>query len=448
MTKFAVFLSLCPFLHAADALELARSAAPEFFADTVLRLVEGGKIPDRQSQLKLLDDAFAAASGAQQPTPLAARFGTPPETRAMYRSRASESGLDALSLQSRVLKSVLALDPAKARELFQRISKPAIEPRGCEDPLVPDVSPYYQIASALLASFTTGEKETGAQVQFLQALLAEARSPNELAPLARAIQSIELNREQSELLLNSLAAKLEEMEPDFRPFALSIGDLRTEIAGLAGRARALALPTNALARGFRRYLVNQLTAPHCNEDLGDANQAVKWFNAFLVGDLLRIGEEEIRPDEQTDPPKVPAYFESDDSKPLGGALTRLQFHPEGRPRTLADRSTVEWRDLEDDFLRDVAAWQPPGSSVDVLHQKAYVLRAVLDLTPPGESRDRVLAQCVTLLQSSQAERQSPAEWLWQVKRFLQASAGDVPKLIEAFRNSGDPGLLWFATASQ
>ncbi len=174
-------------------IAVARSASPEFFADTAVRLVEAGKIADLSTQVKLLEDAFTAAAGAQAPVRLIAVPGTPPDTRALYRGKAGELRLDAVSLQNRILKAMVTVDRAKARELFARISRPALEPQPCEDPLVPEASAYYEIAGAIAEStFSAGEKEKGLHVQFLAAVLSGMQSPNELAEFARAIRSVNL----------------------------------------------------------------------------------------------------------------------------------------------------------------------------------------------------------------------------------------------------------------
>ena len=53
-------------------VELARAAPAEFFADTITRLVEGGKIAPKELEIELLQDAFTAAANAQEPIRLIA----------------------------------------------------------------------------------------------------------------------------------------------------------------------------------------------------------------------------------------------------------------------------------------------------------------------------------------------------------------------------------------
>src|SRR5215469_3097411 len=52
------------------AVATARSAPPEIFADAMVRMVQGGKIPSIAWQKVLLQDAFTAAQQAREPVRL------------------------------------------------------------------------------------------------------------------------------------------------------------------------------------------------------------------------------------------------------------------------------------------------------------------------------------------------------------------------------------------
>jgi hypothetical protein len=427
-------------------VELARAAPAEFFADTITRLVEGGKIAPKELEIELLQDAFTAAANAQEPIRLIAMPATPPDTRALYRGKAGELRLDALSLETGVVRAMLGVDRAKARELFERVPRPVLEPRPCEDPLVADTSAYYGIVGVMAQSaFTAAEQEKEEHVRFLLTVLAGIRSPNELAAFIRAIGSIRWTAAEWELLLGALTAKLETTAPDYRPFAISIEGLRADLERISQIAQSQGLGTDVLARGFRKYLVTQLTAPRCDEDFGGALQAITWFNQSFRGALPAITEEEGRPLKRTGGFKAELYFQSEDSKRIGDALTRLRYVPGEGPRSEAERSTGEWRNMFADFLRDLDAWRPSGSEIDFFHQKATVLQSLFQLAPPGEDRDRLIEVCVAFLQSSGAERQNPAEWLMQLKGIVEQAGSDAPKLMEAFRASSNPAVALYGT---
>ena len=93
-----------------------------------------------------------------------------------------------------------------------------------------------------------------------------------MAAFARSLSSAAWSPPQLEMLLASLGAKLQSLEADYRPFALSLGALQQELEGLSRQAHALGVSTDPLVQGVRAYLVTQLTAPRCAEDLGDAGR--------------------------------------------------------------------------------------------------------------------------------------------------------------------------------
>jgi hypothetical protein len=409
-------------------VELARAAPPEFFADAIVKLVQAGKIPQSEQQVELLEEAFSVAAGAKESMRLTGLPGTPPDTREIYRSKAGELGLNTLSLQSRIVRELVTLDRAKARELFERIARPKLEPRPCADPLIADVSAYYEAAAVIAQStFTDREKESELHVQFLAAQLEGAQSPNELAPYAREIQSVGLSTPEWRLLLAGIAAKLQSIPTDYRPFAMYLDALQSELANLIESGRANQIGVDEVVQSFRKYLVKQLTAARCGPDLAIGLEQVAWLQPPPT-------EDESKPAKRKESFKVAqTYFESEDSKQIGTALNRL--------RSAGD----DWKHAFSDFLRDFSAWRPDGSDIDVFHQKATVLRALLEITPRGEDRDRVLNLCVAFLQLSPAERQSPAEWLWEAKTLAELANLDTPKLVSQFRNSQSLSLSLYAT---
>jgi hypothetical protein len=396
-------------------VDLARSAAPEVFADAIVRLIEGGRIPQREAQIELLQDAFAVASSAAEPIRLIALPTTPSDTRELYRSRAGELGLDALSLQSRILKEMLTVDPMHARQLFSAIPRPVLDPRPCEDPFVADDSAYFEIAAGIAQSgFSADEKKQAAHVQFLAAILAGIRSPNELAPYARALESVSLNPTEWALLGAAFAEKLNTMATDYRPFAMSFdaldGEMRTleQVSQVAG-----------LRDAFRKYAVTQLTAPRCGPDLSVDTSG------------LGLSSEETNPSKRNGSIKSgEAYFSSGDGKLIGEKLTKLQ----------SMRQSPEFHAAFADFLRDFQSWQPSGSDADVLHQRATVVGALLQLPPPSDDRRGLLSLCASMLASSGAQKDAPAEWIWQAHRLAETAGADASALFALYRSSGDPAL--------
>jgi len=410
-----------------SVLELARTAPPEIFADAVIKLVERGEIP-APNRRGLLEEAFQAAAHAHEPVRLMALPGVRSDTRAAARDAAGMLGLDALSLEARVIKLMAATEPARARELFQSLEHPMLEARPCEDPMIADASAYYEMAGFL----------AGGQASLLMLAVGPSRSPAELAYFARIVsEEPSLQPEDLRLLAGALVLKMEMAAPDYRSFTMTADELRAGLEGLAAHAPDVARAP--LAEGVRKLVIAQMSSPRCNEEFGDASGFVAWFNGGRLnkgfrGALPAIENEELEPLKSLGWLRAESYFESGEGKQIADAFARLRTAL-GKP---------EWRDTLAEFLGKFSAWKPAGAKIDTFHQKMTVLHGLFQLTPPGEDRDALIALAVEFLRSSGVESEHPAEWLLQVRSFASSAMGDRAKLLAAFRDSGDAGLAVFA----
>ncbi len=404
-----------------SVLDLARKAPPEIFADTAIKLVERGEVPagDRE---KLLEEAFQAAKQAREPVRLTALPGVRSDTRAALRDSAGALGLDALSLQNRVIGMMAKTDAARARELFQSLEHPSLEARPCEDPMIADVSAYYETAASLLSK--------GAVPSDLMLALGQARSPGELANFAKALSAVpELPLENLRLLAGALALKMGMVAADYRSFTMTADELRSGLERLVAQTGE---PT-PLAEGVRKLILAQMSSPRCNEEFGDAVRFIEWFNGSRAnrgfrGALPAIEDEELQPPRALGFFKVESYFVSGDAKQIADDFGRLRIAP----------------DMLADFLREFSAWKPAGSNIDAFHQKMTVLHGLFQLIPPGDDRDALISRAVEYLKSSGVESEYPAEWLLQLRSFASSATGDRAKLLAALRESGDAGLAVFA----
>ena len=93
--------------------DLAGAAPPEFTADALLRIVESGKLADQNARRELIDHAFQLAASAKFPVRMVGVTGTTTDTASGSLNQAYDLKLDVLSLQSRAVRDMLPLDPAK-----------------------------------------------------------------------------------------------------------------------------------------------------------------------------------------------------------------------------------------------------------------------------------------------------------------------------------------------
>ena len=183
-------------------VDLAQATPPEFSADALLRVAESGKIQDGDAVRDLVEQAFRTAAAAMFRVRMRSLPGTTTDTRSGVLGQASDLKLDALSLQTRAVRDMLAIDKTKARDLFRDIQPPLLVPLACDDPMVYDVGDFYQTLGQILnTAFSDKERAKEQHVNFLLDYIGQVSSPAQLAPLARMIENVNVAPAQSELLM-------------------------------------------------------------------------------------------------------------------------------------------------------------------------------------------------------------------------------------------------------
>lgn len=390
-------------------VSLAHAAPPEFAADALLRLVESGKIADRDARDDLTEQAFRLAGAAKFPVRMRGLPGTTVDTRSGFLSQAYGLKLDALSLQSRAVLDMLKIDPAKARKLFLDIPPPALAPLTCDDALVYDVSDFYQALAAVAnGAFTEKERSKEEHINFLLDFIGQLTSPVQFLPLAQAIQSASVPEDQREILWVKFNGMLQSIQSDARSFsALSMDP------GQASSTGNLAIIKKSLPKVLS-----------CKDD---------------------ASQSQLDPNGAT--PKIEKYWQSPEAQKLLEDGKRLRITADGKLLTDADRSTPEWQQQLTDYLSELAAWGSgqEKSEADYYNEKSLVYIALVELIPPGPLRDKMLAAFVDFVSNSSLQQQSPVEWFLQanamLERVRQTNNGEPDKVLAAFEQSGNPVLV-------
>ncbi len=118
----------------------------------------------------------------------------------------------------------------------------------------------------------------------------------------------------------------------------------------------------------------------------------------------------------------------------------LRFGTQNLPR-------AEWLQHLTDFLKELADWNAGDekSEADFYHQRATIYEMLVEITPPGPERNRVLLSYVSFIAGSNLQREHPAEWFYYASALLSraktTSTAEADKVLEAFRNSGNAALM-------
>jgi len=351
-------------------VDLAHATPPEFAADAMLRVAESGKIKDREAVRDLVEQAFRMAAAATFRVRMRGLPNTTTDTRSGFLSQAYDLKLDALSLQSRAVRDMLAIDKVRARDLFQDIPTPVLAPLTCDDAMVYDVADFYQTMGTIAnTAFSEKERAKEEHISFVLDYLGQATSPAQLAPLARVIKGTNATPAQLELLWNRLNGLLESVSGDARSYSAALSAIGSESAP-------------EMQASFEKY---KQRGQMCKNDAGGASTTA------------------------ASTPKLDRFWQTPKAKKLLEGGLKLRGSPNGHLFTEADRTTPEWQQQLTDYLSELADWTPgqEQSEADYYHQKCIVFEALLDLIPAGPQRDTVLLDDVEFIGNSNLQRQSP-----------------------------------------
>src|SRR5262249_6352538 len=282
-------------------MDLTAGVAPEFAADILIRLSESGKLNDRQTKVRLLEQAFDIASNAEQPIKRTSAVFLP-DTRSGYLALAFRfQNLDTLSLQSRVVIDMLALDPVKARELLEQI-KLNLAPVPCEQPLTYDVTLFYQaIASTSKQGFTPKEGLEGRRNDLLVSYLSSLQSHAQVRPASEMLLNADLSSADLGQAATLFAEGLSQLKGDERSFAATNmpqqGDATAggSVSHLISVLDSKQIPSTSLLKALREYLVSNVGGHHCASTTGAADNFPKLVQDFNRRFRLSLTNAGIRP---------------------------------------------------------------------------------------------------------------------------------------------------------
>jgi hypothetical protein len=378
---------------------LAMAAPPEFAADALLKIAASSHVKDRDTKRELVDQAFRFAGRAQNPYELVSVPGTGTDTRSGFLANALHLRLDALSLQARAIVGMLGFDKKAAIAAMSSLQHPALDPLTCEDALIPDVSGYYAALGAVAEQAFSDDRDE--RTRFLLAAISRMTSSAEVSPMARLLLAAQLTPEDQQAIFSAFAARLTALPVDARTFGFYARYIRHDLDALAERAgQQREGGGGAVSAIFKEYLDNQ-AGGHC----------------YQPGDVNVSGEAK---DQDAGKPKVEQYWQTDAAKRVFEACLKLRFRPNGRLLEDAERATPEWGRELTDFLASLDEWRPQdeASEADYYHQRTIVYEALVELTPAGPLRDKLLQSYIAFITNSNLQQQSPVEWFWHADSLL------------------------------
>jgi hypothetical protein len=399
-------------------VDAARALAPEFAADIHLQLAASSLIQKPQGKRQLIEEAFEAAAHAELEYP---RFVTNASTDSLAYVKYRETDLDALTLRTRAITAMLAIDAARARALFERLLMPEVPSTPCEVRATPDFRPYYTTAAAVFTrTFDTRERSRGNHLQFLRTVVAGVRSPVQLVGVLDMLATIDTEGTRDEHLM-ALAGILDRLTASDRDAGIHALSLFQRTAGWSAE----------FARALRSWFVRQVRGERCADSvrLHRFEMAVAFFNSHYSKELGPAFEPIIREELQSG--KIVGSYKDDEfwrSPRSKQVLAGLQWLNHGNRKlpdkerfwTEAERATPEWNARHLELLKLIENWSESeeGSPVGYMFMVSQTYSLLARLVPSMEARDRNFSAWLAFLESQYPSTASRNAWFAQVKRML------------------------------
>jgi len=433
--------------RAIDLLIDDASVAPaEFAADALIRIATSGQVADRGRRAALLEEAFLRAYVAQLPY-RRITAGAPPDSRQGAEVRAGETGLTRVSLQLRAVQALAPCAPERARELFGWIDLDLV-PGSCGNALVPSVDEYYATLATLAKStFAANGGGRAAALQFFELYLWRAQLPTEMPAVIRAMQRFQANRDDAAYFESILRMLLDSGARDPRSFSVASLDVVSRGFELEDGHRQLALNAWFVTRVLRQYLVAQLTGPRCADSATDAVM----IDAFNRGVVRReadkdgidpLANADTRPSRTLAGARSDPYWQTMEAKRLYSDALQLRG-ADRNPIPMERRRRQEWLDRAERLLFDLDAWSGSREPAerDYFYQKGIIFTLLVDLTPPGAVRTRVLRSFGEFLRRTDGDHVGRALWFAFANRLIERTKSeDRPLVLPLLEQSANPIL--------
>lgn len=435
-----------------DFIARVSSSSPEVSADLLIRIAQSQLISDKKRKIALLEEAYHRASDAQKKLRMKRWTGLV-DTASGRLSAAYDLELDELSIKTRTIRAMAALDAARSRELFVQIPRLKLPPLSCSDNLGYELSGFYKtLKEVQQKSFTPKELSEGNGLRFIQPYIAEVESPAQVAPVMDLIVDSTLTPAELNVLLSTLVSALKGVHDDPRSFALSLtsGGLANSLQNLIKKSRDNEVASEPLLNASKAYFLRELSVQCPDMRIGndqknplqvEFSRVNKWFVSSISDDELkaRIGERSS---------ETP-FWKSQESRSFLMRVKRLRFGTGQTALNEEERNADDWQRDVRQLLMDLDQWTGSGAETEseVFHEKCNLYDALYSLSPNNALRTEVLLAFASYLRSSSMQESSRIEWLLHGHILLNRTRTLGPerlKIINVFNTSTTQALQLYS----
>jgi hypothetical protein len=445
-------------LEVVAIVDQAQALPAEFRADTLLRLSDSSLITETTWKQELIEEAFWSAAHA----PLPYLQWADGRSDSVDTNAVRANGLESLTLQTRAVQAMLALNQRNALHLFQEIQAPRLPKLSCSTVFTPVLLDYYQNALSVFESaFTLKQRQDGEDFRFLRQVVASTASPSAVPPALEMIFAVKIPPVEGQDLLSLLATKLAGIAASDREYGV------TETALVSAIAPDRLQPSEAavLIPALRSYIVRHVSGRRCSDNIpapGELAKSAEGFNALVVkldaaGDRYKpisVGEAKPLASDGSYQPNL--IGQSTQAQAIQDALRWLTHGDRERDGkvirwTLEERSTQDWLAHYDDTLKLVYDLKEGDESSPEAFfcTKADALNSLAVLVPPGPAREKAMEAYTKFLEQNYHSIQNRNLWFTVFRHMLYtARFSEDPKdkawILDELARSSNPVIALYA----
>lgn len=439
-------------------VDQARALPPEFRADTLLRLSDSPLVTETTWKQELIEDAFWSGAHAPLPYPQWADR----RSDSVAENAVRQNRLEALTLQTRAVQAMLALDPQKAFHLYEQIQTPGLPKLACSTVFTPVVLDYYQTAVFVFeGAFTPKQRKQGDDFRFLQRLIASVQSPSQVSPAFEMTFAVKVSPTERLDLLSLFATELQGISRSDREY----GATETALVSAVTPDRLQPSEAGVLLPALRSYIVRHVSGRRCTDNIppsGKIAKSAESFNTLAAkfdpaGDRYKpISTEETKPLADDGSYQRNLAGQSAQSQAIHDELRWLTHgdrEQDGKVLrwTLEERSTQDWRAHYDDAVKLVYDLKEKDeNSVEAFFcTKSDALNILAVLVPPGPTRAKAMDAYKEFLEQSYSSIQNHNLWFTMFRHMLYtARFSDDPKdkawILDELARSSNPVIALYA----
>jgi len=306
--------------------------------------------------------------------------------------------------------------------------------------MVADVSEYYLKLGAVVENgFSPTERNKGEDAKFLQQHIFPIVSPMQLVPAGNLIGKLPLRDEVVSALTFSYSDALSRLRATDRELGYleRDGSLRKTIEALVDRNSNQSGETLALLRAYRAFLTASAAGEACADHGADRKRIADLFNGMLVkhgeGHIKPLTVEELKFQSISDAERID--FIPNASEISGGLTKRLvafRAAEEHAEQGVNPLSRSDWDADANDLLARADAFDASKGPCQVclFQEKAELLFALFDLSPPDSTKERVLDHLAAFMADDPSQQDHPLEWLYRLKLLLNLARRASPDQVK------------------